>query len=76
MNKKRLEPRRLAYPADPTRPERDAARGFRTVSGGILRPLEDRRDARAFNRWLGARFSAACVEVRIVLEKPREDRVA
>jgi SAM-dependent methyltransferase len=46
------------------------ARGFRIVSGGILRPLEERRGWWAFNRWLGARIPAACIEVQIVLEKP------
>ena len=46
------------------------ARGFRIVSGGILRPLEERRAWWAFNRWLGARLPAACIEVQIVLEKP------
>ncbi len=46
------------------------ARGFRVVSGGILRPLEERRSWWAFNRWLGARIPAACIEVQIVLEKP------
>jgi SAM-dependent methyltransferase len=46
------------------------ARGFRIVSGGVLRPLEERRWWWAFNRWLGARLPAACIEVQIVLEKP------
>lgn len=46
------------------------ARGFRIISGGILRPLEERRGWWAFNRWLGARIPAACIEVQIVLEKP------
>jgi 2-polyprenyl-3-methyl-5-hydroxy-6-metoxy-1,4-benzoquinol methylase len=46
------------------------ARGFRVVSGGLLRPLEERRWWWAFNRWLGAALPAACVEVQIVLEKP------
>jgi 2-polyprenyl-3-methyl-5-hydroxy-6-metoxy-1,4-benzoquinol methylase len=45
------------------------ARGFRIVSGGVLRPLEERRWWWAFNRWLGAALPAACVEVQIVLEK-------
>ena len=47
-----------------------AARGFRVISGGVLRPLEERHWWWAFNRWLGAAFPAACVEVQIVLEKP------
>jgi SAM-dependent methyltransferase len=47
-----------------------AARGFRIVSGGVLRPLEERRFWWAFNRWLGAKVPAACIEVQLVLEKP------
>lgn len=46
------------------------ARGFRFISGGVLRPLEEQRGWWAFNRWLGARVPAACIEVQIVLEKP------
>jgi SAM-dependent methyltransferase len=45
------------------------ARGFRFISGGILRPLEEQRGWWALNRWLGARIPAACIEVQIVLEK-------
>lgn len=45
------------------------ARGFRIISGGVLRPLEERRWWWAFNRWLGATLPAACIEVQIVLEK-------
>ena len=46
------------------------ARGFRIVSGGPLRPLEELRGWWAFNRWLGATLPAACIEVQVVLEKP------
>ena len=46
------------------------ARGFRIISGGPLRPLEELRWWWAFNRWLGAKLPAACIEVQIVLEKP------
>jgi 2-polyprenyl-3-methyl-5-hydroxy-6-metoxy-1,4-benzoquinol methylase len=46
------------------------ARGFRIISGGPLRPLEELRSWWAFNRWLGAKLPAACIEVQIVLEKP------
>ncbi len=46
------------------------ARGFRIISGGILRPLEHHRWWWAFNRRLGAKFPAACIEVQAVLEKP------
>ncbi|HLH47782.1 MAG TPA: class I SAM-dependent methyltransferase [Roseiarcus sp.] len=52
------------------------ARGFRIISGGILRPLEERRAWWAFNRWLGARIPAACIEVQIVLEKPAASQKA
>jgi SAM-dependent methyltransferase len=45
------------------------ARGFRIISGGALRPLEELRSWWAFNRWLGAKLPAACVEVQVVLEK-------
>ena len=45
-------------------------RGFRIISGGPLRPLEELRWWWAFNRWLGAKLPAACIEVQIVLEKP------
>lgn len=46
------------------------ARGFRMISGGILRPLENHKWWWQFNRWLGATFPAACIEVQIVLDKP------
>jgi SAM-dependent methyltransferase len=47
-----------------------AARGFRIVSGGVLRPLEEQRFWWAFNRWLGAKAPAACIEAQLILEKP------
>jgi 2-polyprenyl-3-methyl-5-hydroxy-6-metoxy-1,4-benzoquinol methylase len=46
------------------------ARGFRIVSGGMLRPLEEHRWWWAFNRKLGAAIPAACTEVQVVLERP------
>jgi 2-polyprenyl-3-methyl-5-hydroxy-6-metoxy-1,4-benzoquinol methylase len=46
------------------------ARGFRVISGGPFRPLEELRWWWAFNRWLGVKLPAACVEVQIILEKP------
>jgi hypothetical protein len=46
------------------------ARGFRIISGGALRPLEERRWWWAFNRWFGAALPAVCIEVQVVLEKP------
>ncbi len=45
-------------------------RGFRVVSGGLLRPLENRRWWWAFNRRLGALAPWACVEIQAILEKP------
>ena len=47
-------------------------RGFRIVSGGILRPLENHRWWWRFNRWLGERVPAVCIEVQAILEKPPE----
>ena len=46
------------------------ARGFRIVSGGILRPLEEHRWWWALNRKLGAALPAACIEAQVVLERP------
>jgi 2-polyprenyl-3-methyl-5-hydroxy-6-metoxy-1,4-benzoquinol methylase len=46
------------------------ARGFRVISGGPLRPLEEFRGWWAFNRWLGSKIPAACTEVQVILEKP------
>jgi len=46
------------------------ARGFRIISGGVLRPLENFRWWWRFNRWLGARIPGACIEVQVILEKP------
>jgi SAM-dependent methyltransferase len=49
------------------------ARGFRIISGGPLRPLEEFRSWWAFNRWLGAKIPAACTEVQVILERPFSD---
>ena len=46
------------------------ARGFRIISGGPLRPLEEFRGWWAFNRWLGTKMPAACTEVQVILERP------
>ena len=46
------------------------ARGFRIISGGPLRPLEELRWWWVFNRWLGAKLPGACIEVQVILEKP------
>jgi len=48
------------------------ARGFRVVSGGILRTLENRRDWYDFNRRLGRAAPWACVEAQALFLKPAE----
>ncbi len=45
-------------------------RGFRIVSGGLLRPLENYRWWWRFNRRLGALAPWACIEIQAILEKP------
>jgi SAM-dependent methyltransferase len=45
------------------------ARGFRIISGGLLRPLENYRWWWQFNRWLGELLPALCIEVQIILRK-------
>ena len=45
-------------------------RGFRVVSGGLLRPLENYRWWWRFNRRLGALAPWACIEIQAILEKP------
>lgn len=44
-------------------------RGFRIISGGPWRPLENYRWWWRFNRRLGALFPAACIEVQLIVEK-------
>lgn len=44
-------------------------RGFRIVSGGLLRPLENYRWWWRLNRRLGELLPAACVEVQAIFEK-------
>ena len=44
-------------------------RGFRIVSGGLLRRLENYRWWWRFNRRLGELFPAACIEVQIIARK-------
>lgn len=48
-----------------------AARGYRFVSGGPLRPLEHLRGWWLLNRALGARLPGLCTEVQLLLRKPR-----
>jgi 2-polyprenyl-3-methyl-5-hydroxy-6-metoxy-1,4-benzoquinol methylase len=45
-------------------------RGFRVISGGLLRPLENHRWWWRFNRRLGALAPWACVEIQAIFEKP------
>lgn len=45
-------------------------RGFRIISGGLLRKLEDHRWWWRFNRRLGELVPAACIEIQVVMEKP------
>ncbi len=49
-----------------------SVRGFRIISGGLLRPLENYRWWWKFNRWLGERVPAACIEIQAVMEKSPE----
>jgi SAM-dependent methyltransferase len=46
------------------------ARGFRIISGGILRPLENHRAWWRFNRWLGSVVPGLCIEVQVIARKP------
>jgi 2-polyprenyl-3-methyl-5-hydroxy-6-metoxy-1,4-benzoquinol methylase len=46
-----------------------STRGFRILSGGILRRLENYLWWWKLNRKLGALFPAACIEVQVVIEK-------
>jgi hypothetical protein len=44
-------------------------RGFRIVSGGILRPLEYRRWWWKLNRWIGSQVPSLCIEVQVLATK-------
>jgi len=44
-------------------------RGFRIVSGGLLRPLDNYRWWWQLNRRLGARLPALCIEAQLILRK-------
>ncbi|MCZ6616646.1 MAG: methyltransferase domain-containing protein [Gammaproteobacteria bacterium] len=44
----------------------DEQRGFRIISGGVLRSLENRFWWYRFNRWLGERLPAYCIEVQLI----------
>ena len=45
-------------------------RGLRIISGGILRPLENYCWWWKFNRWLGEKVPALCIEIQAIMEKP------
>ncbi|QDU30150.1 hypothetical protein ETAA8_52690 [Anatilimnocola aggregata] len=47
----------------------EASRGFRIVSGGLLRPLEYSRWWWQLNRRVGAAVPGLCVEVQVLLQK-------
>ena len=47
------------------------ARGFRVISGGLLRPLENHRWWWRCNRRLGELVPSLCVEIQAVMEKSR-----
>ncbi len=44
-------------------------RGFRIVSGGILRPLEYHRWWWKLNRWIGSKVPSACIEIQVLATK-------
>ena len=49
----------------------EKTRGFRIVSGGILRPLEYHRWWWQMNRKIGSVASALCVEIQVIAHKPQ-----
>jgi SAM-dependent methyltransferase len=49
----------------------ETARGFRIVSGGLLRPLENHRWWWRFNRRLGEIVPALCIEAQIIARKAK-----
>lgn len=51
-----------------------AVRGFRVVSGGLLRPLEHYRWWWKFNRRLGELIPGACIEIQAIMKKPAAAR--
>ena len=53
-----------------------AKRGFRFVSGGPLRPLENHRWWWLCNRWLGAQLPSLCIEVQLVVRKTLDPPLA
>jgi SAM-dependent methyltransferase len=45
-------------------------RGFRIISGGVLKPLENHRWWWRFNRGLGRIAPSLCIEIQAIMEKP------
>jgi ubiquinone/menaquinone biosynthesis C-methylase UbiE len=45
-------------------------RGYRVISGGILKPLENQAWWYRWNRWLGKQVPKLCIETQIVARKP------
>lgn len=52
------------------------SRGFRIVSGGVLRPLEYHRWWWRLNRTIGALVPSLCVEIQVLATKPGEASLA
>ena len=46
------------------------ARGYRIVSGGVLKPLENQAWWYQLNRWLGSKAAKFCIETQIIARKP------
>ena len=47
-------------------------RGFRVISGGLLRPLENYRWWWKLNRRMGELIPAACIEIQAIFERPSD----
>lgn len=45
-------------------------RGFRIISGGVMRPLENLYTWWRFARWVGATFPSLCIEIQVIAKKP------
>jgi len=50
--------------------EISSVRGFRVVSGGLLRPLENQRWWWRLNRRIGAAVPGLCIEIQVIARKP------
>ncbi|MEM8937201.1 MAG: class I SAM-dependent methyltransferase [Pseudomonadota bacterium] len=48
----------------------EKTRGFRIVSGGVLRPLENKEWYWRANREIGRNLPGACIEIQVVATKP------